>query len=107
MEIEIKGAPIEALSFEEEFKGSKTACCDCGATVGTFTWVGDDRYKCQQCRRGVANPNGARSTFPFTADHIVTGQKIEVQSLRHLRKLEAQHGVQSTAYNMDSKNFER
>ena len=39
-----------------------------------------------------------KSTFPFTTRNI-SGESVVVNSLYHLRKLEAQHGVQSFVYN--------
>ena len=40
-----------------------------------------------------------KSTFPFTTTHIAGGVPIEVESMRHLRKLESEHGVRSVVYN--------
>jgi hypothetical protein len=57
--------------------------------------AGDFCYNCAP--RAKRDP---KSTFPFVTTNI-SGKSIEVQSLRHLRQLEAQHGVQSFAYNQD------
>lgn len=46
------------------------------------------------------------NVFPFKAFGI--GSKpglVEVKSLRHLRQLERDNGVQSVAFNQDEKNF--
>jgi hypothetical protein len=64
------------------------------------------KWFCKDCypvSRGVANVPGA--VFPFTTTNI-SGQPIQVQSLRHLRKLEATYGVSSVAFNTDSHNFD-
>lgn len=44
------------------------------------------------------------TTFPFSTQNV-NGEPITVNSLRHLRKLEREHGVQFHAYNVDEKNF--
>lgn len=80
-------------------------CATCGNTSGTFKIIGDKRYCVRKCQREGLR-DSAKTTFPFTTNHL-DGKPTEVQSLRHLRKLEAAHGVQSAAYNMDSQNLDR
>ena len=64
--------------------------------------------KCHHCWTGAATRDGAKSTFPYVTTHLDgSGKPVTVQSLRHLRQLEKQHGVHSTAHSYDSKNFER
>jgi hypothetical protein len=66
------------------------------------------KWLCGDCDPGVSiETNVSGSMFPFTTSNIGKdpNHPIEVQSLRHLRKLEAQHGVQSVAWNMNEKNL--
>jgi hypothetical protein len=74
-------------------------CAGCGKRVRHyFVIVGKGDF-CSACAP-VARYQG-KSTFPFTTTNI-NGKSIEVQSLKHLRSLEKEHGVQSFAYNMDN-----
>lgn len=66
---------------------------------GTKKWLCGD---CCITPRGIDNVPGV--VFPLTTMNI-NGEKVKVQSLRHLRKLEAKHGVHSVAFNTDSKNW--
>jgi hypothetical protein len=81
-----------------------TICAGCKEKVMRAKWVEGQGWFCLKCApRGPIQPG---SVFPFTTFGI--GDKpgnIEVQSLRHLRKLEAQFGVNSVAFNQDEKNF--
>ena len=63
--------------------------------------VGDFCKKCQQRLPVEATGDRTRvkSTFPFTTTHLGNGSPVEVESLRHLRKLENRHGVSSVVYN--------
>jgi len=82
-----------------------TSCYLCGAVGGRFRWVGDGRWACASNCAARGTRNTALSTFPFTSTNIDgTGRPIEVQSLRHMRALEREHGVYSTAYNNDASN---
>lgn len=86
-----------------------TKCAECGREGGRLRYNHTrDVYLCfPGCARASAIRDAAKSTFPFTTPHLVAGQNIEVQSLRHLRQLENRYGVQSAPYNLDSGNLER
>ena len=62
---------------------------------------------CRQCDRGKAPVLPGPSLFPFTTMNLADqpGVEIKVQSLRHLRELEARHGVQSHAFNVDQAHW--
>lgn len=104
---------MPSITLEKEEKKQPTVCCECGGDGGELRFIGNDpmtkkaRYKCLKCRKGDGNRDAAKSTFPFTAEHIVPGQSIEVQSIYHLRKLEAQYGIQSSAYNDEERHWAR
>lgn len=75
-----------------------TKCDKCQQTGGRMRLVGE-KWIHVTCIEGAAeNRDTAKSTFPFETTHL-NGEKVTVQSLHHLRKLEAQHGVHSGAYN--------
>ena len=83
-----------------------TICSGCKEEVTRARFIDGQGWFCiRKCApKGKVLPG---SVFPFTTSNIGGGPgKIEVQSLRHLRRLEAQHGVQSVAFNQDQKNFE-
>jgi hypothetical protein len=83
-------------------------CDSCGKeSLRSRFLVEEKKWVCKGCDPGVGGtPNVSGSIFPFVTTHVAGKmQKIQVQSLRHLRKLEAQHGVQSVAFNVDSKNW--
>ena len=84
-----------------------TICANekCKREVTRAKWVEGIGWLCMDCapRAQVQRTN----VFPFVTFGIDDKPgNVEVQSLRHLRKLEAQFGVQSVAFNQDSKNFE-
>lgn len=80
-------------------------CDGCKGEVFRARWVAD-KWFCKRCDPGMdVNSNVPGSLFPFTTKNF-DGHKTEVQSLRHLRKLEAQHGMHSVAFNTNSKNFD-
>lgn len=58
---------------------------------------------CRRCPSPRAH-NVPGSMFPFVTAHL-DGRDVTVNSLYHLRKLESQHGVDSFAFNADSKNW--
>lgn len=85
----------------------ETVCAICNTTVGRFRHVGGGKYvHVPKCSGGDKVRDAAKSTFPFTTTNL-NGDSVTVQSMRHLRKLENEHGVQSAAYNMDSANLDR
>jgi len=85
----------------------ETVCAICHEKVGRFRYVGGGKYvHVPKCSGGDKVRDTAKSTFPFTTSNL-SGEPVTVQSMRHLRKLENEHGVQSAAYNLDSSNFER
>ena len=60
-------------------------------------------YLCHRCYK---HPEFDRrlTTFPFTTTHF-DGHERTVNSMRHLRQLEREHGVAAVAYNADERNF--
>jgi len=84
-------------------------CDGCGKEVTRSKFSTEqNKWFCSYCYHpgpGTANVPG--SMFPFTTMHIAGHpQPVQVQSLAHLRRLEAQHGVQSVAFNQDSNNWD-
>lgn len=84
-----------------------TICANkkCRREVTRARFVEGIGWLCLDCAPRVQVQHS--NVFPYTTFGIgnVPGN-VEVQSLRHLRKLEAQHGVQSVAFNQDEKNFQ-
>lgn len=85
-------------------------CDGCKAEVTRARFVPAlKEWLCRECDPGVEFvPNVPGSMFPYMTAHIGKdpNKPIKVQSLRHLRKLESQHGVHSVAFNQDSHNFD-
>jgi hypothetical protein len=82
-----------------------TICAGCKEEVTSARFVEGQGWFCiRKCApKGKIQPG---SVFPFTTSGI--GDKpgnIEVKSMRHLRQLERQYGVQSVAFNVESKNW--
>jgi hypothetical protein len=86
---------VAAKSGSELGKGLD--CAGCGEHVMTSRFIPGKGWFCKRCHPIVVD---GVSTFPFITRNI-SGEPIEVQSLRHLRKLEAEHGVNSFVYNYD------
>lgn len=82
-------------------------CSQCGNTTYRYT-VREGKDICYERCAGldiVRNVPG--SMFPFTTTNLSSdGSPVRVQSIRHLRQLENQHGVASIAFNTDSKNWD-
>jgi hypothetical protein len=78
---------------------------------GTGRVIMEGKHKgkivCRQCDRGKAPVLPGPSLFPFTTTNLAgrPGVEISVQSLRHLRKLETQFGVQSHAFNNEERHW--
>ena len=84
-----------------------TVCCGCGEEVTRARWTGEDgKWVCLDCAPELEiRKNVPGQMFPFVTMHLSNPEHpepIKVQSLRHLRRLENQHHVQSVAFNMDS-----
>lgn len=84
--------------------------CDfCKEEVHRARNVAPDKWACKNCDPGTyGTVNITGSTFPFTTTNLTKdpNKPVVVQSLRHLRQLEAQHGVHSIAYNYNERNFD-
>jgi hypothetical protein len=83
-------------------------CDGCTEEVYRARLVGE-KWLCKRCDPGPArDASVSGSMFPFTTTHMSQdpSKPVVVQSLRHLRKLERQHGVQSVAFNQNSNNFD-
>jgi hypothetical protein len=81
-------------------------CDGCKAEVTRARWITDEQWLCRQCDPGMeVSSNVSGAMFPYVTSNL-NGEKIQVQSLRHLRKLESQFGMQNAAFNMDSHNFD-
>ena len=77
-------------------------CPGCKKTVVRLRFLGNGVWRCVACEPDTAKPvqKAKPGHFPFTTTNIRgDGRSVEVKSLRHLRKLENQHGVQSGAWN--------
>lgn len=76
-------------------------CTNCEKTVGRLRFV-DGAWMCVDCAPAEAKPrqNAKSHHFPFRSRNIrEDGAEVEVKSLRHLRRLENQHGVASGPWN--------
>lgn len=77
---------------------------------GKFTFV-EGKWYCEECAPLMKMPEyHGDSLFAMSSMHISDNPNqgaVRVNSLHHLRKLEAKHGVQSVAANMDQKNWGR
>ena len=84
-----------------------TICKGCNEQVYRARWVEDDGWYCLDCSdapRPMTKVPG--SFFPLTSWNLSDyPEPIKVQSLRHLRKLEAKYGVNSFAFNVDQKSW--
>ena len=81
---------------------TKTKCAACGEYGGRFVLRGSKYFHVSRC---IASARSRTiSTFPFTTRNMGDGAPIKVESMRHLRQLEKQHGVSSEVYNYDSSN---
>lgn len=90
--------------------GDKPVCKKCGRDFGRMRFNGEEWFCVGTCTSGIEMRDTAKSVFPYTTMNIGRDPNkgpITVQSLRHLRQLENQHGVASAAFNMDSKNMDR
>jgi hypothetical protein len=88
---------------------AKAKCVDCGHEGGRF--VSKSRgWVCDHCDKSPRTMDTAKSTFPFTTMNLGSNPNmgpITVNSMRHLRQLENQHGAHSVAYNNNSNNWDR
>lgn len=82
-------------------------CAGCKEEVFRSKFHTDSKkWFCNPCYPGegkIATVPGAM--FPYSTTNL-TGKPVMVQSLRHLRKLEAQSGVHSVAFNQNSNHFD-
>ena len=85
-------------------------CATCGNTAGVFKVIGDKQYCRGKCARDFSNGQTAKNLWNFESMNIGDNPNagpVKVNSLRHLRQLEREHGVVSVAANYDEKNWER
>lgn len=92
---------VDGKLTEVELEG----CADCGNTAGTFKIISGKRYCAGKCAP-FDKPRSSKGTFPFTTSNF-DGKPVEVQSLRHLRKLESAHGVHCAPYAWNANNLDR
>ena len=79
-------------------------CEKCKETGGRFVLRGDKWYHKGRCVSPTAGERAAAGNlFPYTTMNIGDPNHgpVEVQSLRHLRQLEREHGVISEPFNND------
>lgn len=70
-------------------------------------WVEGVGWLCLKCAPRMTLPNIPGTLFPYVSFGISDSPGgVKVKSLRHLRQLEAKHGVQSVAFNQDSPNWD-
>jgi hypothetical protein len=83
--------------------------CECGAVGVRFRMIANGQWKCVKCIEGPQTRDTAKNNFAFSTMHLgqdPTKGPIEVQNMRHLSRLEREHGVVSVALNYDHKNQE-
>lgn len=77
---------------------------------GRFKLKGSKWVCAPRCDSLAGTRDTAKSNFQFESMNIGSDPNagpVRVQSLRHLRQLEKEHGVVSVAGNFDSKNWDR
>lgn len=80
----------------------KTICAACGEGGGSFVFRGEKWFHSKGCTSTVKMRDQAKSTFPFTAQHLrppSEGGPVQVNNMRQLRQLENRYGVASDPYN--------
>lgn len=78
-------------------------CEGCDREVFRSRFDGESsKWFCLDCHPGMGDSTAAPG-FPFTTSNF-NGKPVEVSSMRHLRRLEKQHGMNSVAYNMNESN---
>jgi hypothetical protein len=82
-------------------------CDGCNREVYRAKFI-DPKWFCKECAPSAGYVNVPGAMFPFTTSNLSKDptRPITVNSLRHLRKLEAKYGVQSVGFNMNSNHFE-
>lgn len=82
-----------------------TICEECKEEVTRARWIEGKGWFCLRCApqvKIIASP-----VFPFTTSGILgKAGEVEVKSMRHLRQLERENGIQSVAFNQDSPNWD-
>ena len=85
---------------EDRPLGTGRECAGCGKIVFNSVFKDGKWYgRCCLYLRAYT-----KSTFPFVTSNV-DGKPMVINSLRHMRKVEQQHGVQFHAYAFDEKNF--
>lgn len=78
-------------------------CPGCKKAVYKLRFLSEtEEWLCSDCAPAEAKPrqNAKSHHFPFRSRNIrEDGAEVEVKSLRHLRRLENQHGVASGPWN--------
>jgi len=74
---------------------------------GQFIYAAERReWLCSDCfYDGLRLPNTAKSAFEFETTAI-TGKPVQVRGIRHLEKLEKEHGCSSVVLNCDRSNWD-
>lgn len=77
-------------------------CPGCEQTVSRLRFTEGGEWLCYDCAPYTVKPrqNVKSHHFPYTTTNIrEDGKPVEVKNLRHLRRLENQHGVASGPWN--------
>ena len=81
-------------------------CIQCGKRIaGSYRMLFAGKTPKPICKVCDDPPVRHMNTFPFVTS-MFDGKPREVSSIYHLRRLEAEHGVKSAAYNMDERNIQ-
>jgi hypothetical protein len=86
-----------------------TICANpkCAHEVSRAKFVEGIGWLCLDCAPRVRIDAVPGKMFPYTTFSVADKPGgIQVNSLRHLRKLERQYGVQSVAFNMNENSFQ-
>lgn len=77
-------------------------CFDCHREVFKYI-VEDGKNVCRECHPSHVYHRG--QIFPFVTTNLLPGQRVEVNSLFHLRQIERAHNVQFAAFSLDEKHM--
>lgn len=79
-------------------------CSVCKKDTYRYRVAEDGSIRCLKTCVTASRMGRRLSTFPFTTTNLSDrpGEEVVVNNLSHLRRLEAQHGTQSWAYNMNN-----
>lgn len=94
------------MAYQKTFCANESCLKHTEYSGGTFMFSMEDRkFYCSDCfYSGARLPNVAKSAFDFTTTTI-NGKTTHVQGIRHLERLEKEHGCSSVVLNCDRSNW--